>query len=126
MSDRFDQIVYYAELLGIDVAEEDFGADIDAIADAANETFWEAMYTDGDYDLACDVTNELIGDQLLALPYITEQMDNIPDWDESDEYDAFRDLIQEEIFDRADIPEDEMEAEDRIEHNDLEDEEENI
>ena len=122
MSDRLDQIMYYAGLLNIQVAEEDLDSDMDEIADMVSDEFWDEMYRDGDYDVARDAADDMIGEELSNFRYISERMEQEEGWDESDDYDSFRELIREEVFERADVPEDEIDAQERMEDDEEEDE----
>jgi hypothetical protein len=123
MNDRFDEIMQYAAALGIHVSEEDLEADLDAIADTVSDTFWDEVFHKGEYDQAYDTANDTLGELLENLPYISEHLVE-DDWDESDDYDSFRELVMDEVFERADIPADENELNERVaEDRDLEDNE---
>lgn len=123
MNDRFDEMMQYAAALGIRVSEEDLDSDFTAIADAVSDAFWDEVFHDGDYDQACDAADDVLGEQLEELPYIAEHLEE-DGWDESDDYDSFRELVLDEIFERADIPGDEQELRERIaEDEELEDDE---
>lgn len=117
--DRFEAIKTSVEALGLDVSEEDLNADIDVISNVAGDTFWDEMYHSDDYDSACESVEESIGDQLEELSYFTERLEE-PGWEDSENYDTFRELLQEEVFDRANIPVDENEARERMEEDDNE------
>ena len=119
IEDRFEEIKASAEALGLDVSEEDLNADIDIISNVAGDTFWDEMYHSDDYDSACESAEESIGDQLEELSYFAEHLEE-PGWEDSENYDTFRELLQEEVFDRANIPIDEDEARERMEEDDNE------
>lgn len=114
MNSRMDQIIYYISQLGIRVAEEDLISDMDEIADVISDTFWDEMYRNDNFELAIDNANDMLDDELEELPYITERREAEEGWDESEDFAAFRELIKEEVFERGDIPDDEAEAEERL------------
>jgi len=117
MNSRFDQVMYYVNQLGIRVVEEDFISDLDEIADIISDTFWDEMYRDDNFDLAISNIDDRLDDELEELSYISDRRESEEGWDESEDYDAFRELIREEVFERADIPEDEAEAQEKMEEN---------
>jgi hypothetical protein len=117
MNSRMDQIMYYVSQLGIRVAEEDLISDLDEISDEISDAFWDEMYRNDAFELAVGNVDDMLDDELEELPYIADRRENEESWDESDDYDAFRELIKEEVFERADIPEDEADAEERMEEN---------
>jgi hypothetical protein len=122
MNDRLDEIMQYAAALGIRVSEEDLDSDFNAIADAVNDAFWDEVFHEGDYDQACDAADDRLGEMLEELPYIAEHLEEAG-WDEPDDYDSFRELVLEEVFERADIPGDEEEFNERVmEDEELDDE----
>jgi len=121
MRDLFDDIMQSVAILGIQVAEEDLEADLDTIADAVSDAFWngtdfEDDLEEDDYERAYDSANETLSRMLEELPYIAEFLER-RDWDESDEYDSFRELVTEEVFERADLPMDEEEFNERLAEN---------
>ena len=118
MNSRSDQIMYYIKQLGISVEEEDFMSDLDEISDSMSDMFWDDMYRDGDYDICVSNADDLLDEQLAELSYIAEPREADEDWDESDDYEAFRALVREEVFERGDIPENETDAQDRLEESD--------
>jgi len=123
MNDRLDEIMQYAAALGIQVAEEDLEADFDTIADTVSDTFWDEVFHNGDYEQAYDAADDTLGELLENLSYISEHLAE-DGWDESDDYDAFRELVTDEVFERADIPANEDELNERMaEDRDLEDSE---
>jgi len=117
MNNRTDQISQYLRLLGIKVDEDDFFADLDEIADLISDVFWEEMYRDNRFDDAVSVADDTLDDQLEDLSYIAEKHEMEEGWDESEDYGDFRELVRDEVFERAELPEDELEAQERMEEN---------
>jgi hypothetical protein len=119
MNSRAEQIMYYIKQLGISIDEERFLEDLDEISDAVSDTFWDDMYRDGNYETCISNAEDLLDEQLGELPYILEHREAADeDWDESEDYEAFRNLVRDEIFERGDIPGNESDAQDRLEEND--------
>ena len=125
MNSRRDQIKYYLKQLGISVDLGDFMSDLDEISDSLSDTFWDDMYREGGFDTAISNADDLLDEQLEELPYILTCREADEDWDQSDDYEAFRDLVREEVFERGDIPDNENEAQSRSDSGDFEEEEEN-
>lgn len=122
MEERLGEIIHYLNLLEVHVDEDDIEMDLDDIADSVSESFWDEMYEDGDYTTARNNANEVIGDRLVELPYIKKRIKENEDWDESENYDAFREILTEEVFDRAGVPSDEIATEELIRRDKIEDE----
>jgi hypothetical protein len=106
MENRLDEIMQLASALGIEVTEEDFSTDLDIIADIFEDTFWDEMNQTNNYEDAYDAASVILGEQLDELSYIESCLQN-DGWDDSDEYDEFRELVLREVSERADVPLDE-------------------
>ncbi len=108
-----DEIRQAAEALGISVSEDDLSSDLDIISDSVHDAFWNEMYHNEDFEDARTAADDILGSMLEDLPYVSDHL-NDSEWDESEEYDTFRELVSNEIFDRAGIPLDEDEAADML------------
>jgi CO dehydrogenase/acetyl-CoA synthase beta subunit len=114
MNDRIDQIVFYIEQLNIRVSEEDFTSDLEEIADTISDTFWDEMYRVKKYDVAIENSQDIFDEEFENLPYIEERREAEVGWDESEDFEAFYELVKEEVFERADVPEDDRDARGRL------------
>lgn len=105
--EKLKELVQYLIILGVKpITERQLDSDLDDLADSVNEVFWNNIHNGESYEYAYENANEVLGDELIKLPYIKNRIEESEDWDKGVEYDSFRTLLIEEVFDRANVPQD--------------------